>query len=114
MTPGEVLDFVVYLLYRFGGWFLGLFPLVGVFRIGQAAGAIAYVLLGRYRRLACANISVAFPDWSSPEVKRCTKRHFMDLGANLLCSLVLVGKPWEKVRKHLDLSNLEQIQERMN
>jgi len=38
----------------------------------------------------------------------------MDLGANLLCSLVLMGKPWETVRKYLDLTNLERIQERMN
>jgi lipopolysaccharide heptosyltransferase II len=114
MTAGEVSDFVVYLLYRFSGWFLGLFPLVAVFRFGQAAGAIAYILLGPYRRLACENISIAFPDWSSGEVKRCAKRHFMDFGANLLCSLVLMGKPWANVRKYLDLSNLEQIQERMN
>jgi hypothetical protein len=26
-----------------------------------------------------------FPDWSSREAERCGRRHFMDLGANLLC-----------------------------
>ena len=114
MTAGEVLDFAVYLLYRFACWFLGLLPVAGVFRLGQAGGAIAYGFLGPYRRLACGNIRIAFPDWSSREVKRCAQRHFMGLGANLLCSLVLMGKPWEEVRKHLDLSNLEQILERMN
>jgi heptosyltransferase II len=114
MAANDALDFVVYLVYRFSGWFLGLFPLMGVFRFGQVAGAIAYVLLRSYRRLACANIRIAFPDWSSHEVERCARRHFMDLGANLLCSLVLMGKPWETVRKYLDLTNLERIQERMN
>jgi heptosyltransferase-2 len=111
MTPADALNFVVYLLYRFVGWFLGLIPLVGVFRLGQAAGGIAYLLFTPYRRLARANIKIAFPDWSSPEVKRCARHHFMDLGANLLCSLVLMEKPWEVVRNHLDLANLERIQE---
>ena len=114
MAANDTLDFVVYLVYRFSGWFLGLFPLVGVFRFGQLAGAIAHVLLRSYRRLACENIKIAFPDWSSREVERCARHHFMDLGANLLCSLVLMGKPWETVRKYLDLTNLERIQERMN
>jgi heptosyltransferase II len=114
MAANDALDFVVYLVYRFSGWFLGLFPLAGVFRFGQLAGAIAYVLLRSYRRLARENIRIAFPDWSSHEVERCARRHFMDLGANLLCSLVLMGKPWVTVRKYLDLTNLERIQERMN
>jgi heptosyltransferase II len=114
MTAGEVPDFAVYLLYRFACWILGLLPVAGVFRLGQAGGAIAYLFLGPYRRLACGNIRIAFPDWSSREVKRCAQRHFMGLGANLLCSLVLMGKSWEEVRKYLDLSNLEQVQQRMN
>jgi heptosyltransferase II len=114
MAANDALDFVVYLVYRFSGWFLGLFPLAGVFRFGQLAGAIAYVLLRSYRRLARENIRIAFPDWSSHEVERCARRHFMDLGANLLCSVVLMGKPWVTVRKYLDLTNLERIQERMN
>ncbi|HEV3211432.1 MAG TPA: lipopolysaccharide heptosyltransferase II [Chthoniobacterales bacterium] len=114
MAANDALDFAVYLAYRFSGWFLGLFPLAGVFRFGQVAGAIAYVLLRSYRRLACENIRIAFPDWSSHEVERCARRHFMDLGANLLSALVLMGKPWETVQKYLDLTNLERIQERMN
>jgi len=114
MAANDAFDFAVYLVYRLTGWFLGLFPLVGVFRFGQAAGAIAYVLLRSYPRLARENIRIAFPDWSSREVERCARRHFMDLGANLLCSLVLMGKPWETVRKYLDLTNLERIQESMN
>jgi heptosyltransferase-2 len=114
MQANVVLDFAVYLVYRFCGWFAGLFPLVGVFRFGQAAGAIAYVLLRSYRRLACENIRIAFPDWSTREVERCARRHFTDLGANLVCSLVLMGKSPETVRKYLDLTNLERIQERMN
>ncbi|MEA3144924.1 MAG: heptosyltransferase, partial [Verrucomicrobiota bacterium] len=45
---------------------------------------------------------------------RCTKRHFMDLMANLLCSLVLLEKPWAEVQKHLDVTNFEKVTERIN
>ena len=38
----------------------------------------------------------------------------MDLMANLLCSFVLLEKPWEEVRKHLDVSNFERAKERIN
>jgi heptosyltransferase-2 len=114
LRGSEAIDFVFYLLYRFFAWFLGLFPLVWVFRFGQMIGTAAHVLLGPYRKLACANIKTAFPDWSAGEVERCAGRHFRNLGANLLCSLVLMGKPWETVRKYLDLTNLERIQGRMN
>ena len=50
MAANDALDFVVYLVYRFSGWFLGLFPLVGVFRFGQAAGAIACAMEQQYPR----------------------------------------------------------------
>ena len=75
---------------------------------------LGYLLLGGYRRLAMANIRIAFPDWSHEEVKRCSRRHFKDLVANLLCSFVLLEKPWEEVRKHLDVSNFERATERIN
>ena len=114
LKPADVLDYIVYLLYRGVGWLLGSFAVaLGVWS-GSIAGRLGYHLLGGYRRLAAANIKIAFPDWSRQEVERCSKRHFMDLMANLLCSFVLLEKPWEEVRKHLDVSKLERAKERIN
>jgi heptosyltransferase II len=110
----EVFDYLVYLVYRGVGWGLGCLPLRWVFGLGQFIGWLGYLLLGGYRRLAMANIRIAFPDWSHEEVKRCSRRHFKDLVANLLCSFVLLEKPWEEVRKHLDVSNFERATERIN
>jgi heptosyltransferase-2 len=109
-----VLDYGVYLLYRGVGWLLARLPLPWVFRLGQFAGRLGYHLLGGYRRLAAANIKIAFPDWSPHEVAHCSKRHFMDLMANLLCSFVLLDKPWSEVRKHLDVSKFELAKDRIN
>src|ERR1700726_3472291 len=114
LKPADVVDYSVYLLYRALGPLLRCLPLQWVFHRVQLAGSLGYHLLGGYRRLAAANIKIAFPDWSREEVERCTKRHFKDLMANLLCSFVLLEKPWEEVRKHLDVSNLERARERIN
>jgi heptosyltransferase II len=114
LRPGDVVDYIVYLIYRAAGWFLGCLPLSWVFALGQSTGRLGYMVFGGYRRLAVANIKIAFPDWAPDEVEHCARRHFMDLVANLLCSFVLLEKPWEKVRKHLDVSNFERAKERIN
>ncbi len=110
----DVGDYIIYLIYRGMGWFLGCLPLSWVFRLGQSGGWLGYYLLGGYRRLAAANLKIAFPDWSLEEVMSCAKRHFMNLVANLLCSFVLLEKPWTEVRKHLDVSSFERAKERIN
>jgi heptosyltransferase II len=114
LKPGDIFDYAVYLIYRGVGWLLGCLPLRWVFAFGQSVGWLGYVLLGGYRRLAEANIKIAFPDWSREEVDHCAKRHFMDLMANMLCSFVLLEKPWEKVRQHLDLTNFERVSAQVN
>jgi len=113
LKPADVVDYSVYVLYRGVGWLLGCLPLTWVFGLGQSVGWLGYHLLWGYRRLAAANIRIAFPDWSREEVECCAKRHFRELVANLLCSFVLVEKPWEEVRKHLDVSALERARDRI-
>jgi len=110
----ETSDYVIYLVYRIVGLLFGCVPLVWVFRFGQAIGWLGYNILGGYRRLAWANIQIAFPDWAAAEVQRCAKRHFMDLVANLLCSFVLLDKPWEVVRKYIDVSSFERAKNRID
>ena len=110
----DVGDYIIYLIYRGVGWLLGCLPLSWVFGLGQSVGWLGYKLLSGYRRLAVTNIKIAFPDWSREEVRHCAQRHFMGLLANLLCSLVLVEKPWVKVRKYLDVSELERAKERIS
>ena len=114
LEAANVVDYSVYLLYRAVGWFLRCLPLPWVFVLGQSAGWLGYYVLGGYRRLAAANIRIAFPDWSREETEHCSRRHFMDLMANLLCSFVLLEKPWEEVRKHIDVSNFERAAARIN
>jgi heptosyltransferase-2 len=104
----------VYGLYRAVGACLKRIPLAGTFRLGQALGWLAYGLVGNYRWLAYRNIQIAFPAWSDAEIRRCARRHFQTLGANLLCSVPLSEMPWETARRYLDVSAFERRVQEIN
>lgn len=67
---------------------LGLLPIAWVATIGRAAGAIAWLVLPRRRRVVARNLRIAFAGERRPEELRAlTKEVFKRSGANLLCSL---------------------------
>ena len=53
-------DYPVYLLYRAGTDLLTLLPLPFLFAMGQISGAIAWLFLPQYRKLALRNVRIAF------------------------------------------------------
>ena len=81
----DLADYIIYLLYISALAILSCLPLVWLFRLGQGVGWLGYRMLGKYRRLASANIRIAFPDWSDAEVAHCAESHFMNLVANMSC-----------------------------
>ena len=103
-----MLDFCIYLFYRAGLALLTVLPLRALFLLGNGAGFCAWLILGKYRRLALQNISIAFgSEKSRRELRRLVRRHFQRLGANLLCSVKLSAMPPEKVLDHVKIDNLD-------
>jgi len=103
-----MLDFSIYLLYRVGTALLAALPLRALFTLGNASGFCAWIILGKYRRLALRNISIAFESEKSPrELRRLVRRHFQRLGTNLLCNVKLSTMPPEKVLYHVKIDNLD-------
>jgi heptosyltransferase II len=97
-------DHLGYAVYHLVSFFLSLLPVIWIFRGGQALGFLGYILLFPYRRLARRNVRIAFPDWSRAQVGRCVRIHAQNLVANLLCGFVLGQKPWEEVKRFIDLT----------
>ena len=95
-------DWLVYALYRLLGLGLHLFPVPLTFLFGEILGFCGYLLLGHYRRLAKRNLRIAFPEWSDQEVRRCARRHFRHVTANLLCAFILTHKRWEQIEHRID------------
>jgi lipopolysaccharide heptosyltransferase II len=105
-----MLDFVVYLLYRAGSAVVAALPLPFLFGFGQFLGVCAWMFSGKYRRLATRNLEIAFANEKSPrELRQLMRRHFRQLGANLLCSAKLTQMPPEKILERVEVENIESM-----
>ena len=103
-----MLDSVVYLLYRAGLAIAAALPLWFLFAVGQFLGSCAWLLSGKYRRLAERNVAIAFSNEKSPrELRRLVRRHFRRLGANLLCSARFAAMPPEEILQYVEVENIE-------
>src|SRR6266705_5299050 len=104
-------DYVVYLFYRAGTDLLTLLPLLFLFALGQIGGGIAWIVLPYYRKLALRNVRIAFGDeLSEKQIRRIVRRHFKQLGANLLCSVKFTRMPTEKILERVRLENFEYVE----
>jgi lipopolysaccharide heptosyltransferase II len=108
-----MLDFVVYLFYRAGSAIAAALPLQLLFGFGQFLGACAWLVSGKYRRLAKRNVAIAFGNEKSPRELRClVRRHFRRLGANLLCGVKLTQTPPEEILQRVRVENIESMDSR--
>jgi len=106
-----MVDYAVYLFYRAGTGLLALLPLPLLFGIGQFSGAISWLVLPKYRKLALRNVRIAFDsELSEKQMRRIVRRHFQDLGANLLCSVKFTHMPMEKILERVRLEHFEHIE----
>ena len=58
--PTSMFEYFVYLIYRAGFAVMSFLPLRAAFTLGDALGFGAWLVLGKYRRLALHNIDIAF------------------------------------------------------
>ncbi len=106
------MDRFVFLLYRTLCRLISLPPIGVVFRIGAALGFLAHAVLGSYRRLVIANMTLAFGGEKTPrEIRRMARKHFTRLGGNFFSAVKLATMSPEKIRKHVQIEGLELLKE---
>lgn len=94
---------------------LGRLPLGVVFRLGSALGFAAWVILPKYRRLARHNMEIAFgATMTEREIRRLVRRHFTNLGANLLSAPRLARLPEAAVQARVNLIGLPLLREALD
>jgi len=87
-----------YLALRLCEGLIGLLPLDGAFVIGKIGGELMYRCLLKRRKMALANLRLAFGEEMSEEQLRALNReHFQLLGANFLAGLKASTMPSEKI-----------------
>src|ERR1700691_689585 len=78
----------VFAIYRCVTEVICLLPIKAVFRLGWFLGTLVYYGAGPYRRLVLHNLGIAFGREKTPaELRALARRHFANLGANLLSGI---------------------------
>jgi heptosyltransferase-2 len=103
-----VTDRLVYVTFRIVAAIVGVLPLPLVYVIGRVVGWIAGVCLRPYRKLALANLRIAFGgEKSEAELRAIRREHFARLGGNFLSNMRLATVPYEKLRARVEADNFE-------
>ncbi len=85
-------------------------PLPVNFALGQALGAVLWLTLPPYRRLAHANLAKAFAGEKSPaELRRLTFRHFVTLGANTCSAFKVAVMNDKQLARHMTIEGHEHM-----
>jgi lipopolysaccharide heptosyltransferase II len=96
------MDRLLYLLALSVVTLIRLLPITVCFVLGQAIGLLVWMILPGYRRLSKQNLRIAFgPTLSDRKASSITLRHFLNLGANILCSVKIPALSEKKLRSRL-------------
>lgn len=105
----------IYVVYRVFTAGVAALPLLAVYRLGQALGWAAYLVMAPYRRLALRNLAIAYGAEKSPaEIRQLARRHFQTLGANLLSSIKAASLSVERLRAIAAVENIESIRDALD
>jgi len=101
-----LMDRVIYLLALGLVTFIRFLPLVPCFLLGRLAGLSAWMILPRYRALAKRNLRIALgPETSDRELSRLARRHFVNLGANMISSVKIPSLSGKALRSRITFAD---------
>jgi len=82
--------------------------LTTVARLGRAAGALAYWLDARHRRVAVKNLTLCFAqEKTAAEIRSLAKENFRRLGENYACAVKTAAMTWDELRAHVEFAGSE-------
>lgn len=85
-------------------------PLGACFLLGQAVGALLWLVLPGYRKLARENLTKAFSgEKSSTAIRALTFKHFTTMGANAVCAFKIPAVPQKDIEKIAVIERLDRI-----
>lgn len=94
-------------------WLLHWLPLPVLGRIGDALGALLYLLIGKRRRIALTNLALCLPHLPQAERRRLARRHFQAYTRSVLERGILWWAPQARLRRLIQVEPklpLEEIQ----
>ena len=106
----EMVERCVYLLAWTLVWVLQALPLRMVARIGRGAGALAYWIDVRHRRVALRNLQSVFgEEKTTSEIQAIARENFKRLGENYCGAIKTAGMTFEELREHVEFARADKI-----
>jgi KDO2-lipid IV(A) lauroyltransferase len=85
-------------------------PLRWVARVGRGAGALAYALDARHRRVAQRNLTMCLGAEKSPqEIRALAKENFRRLGENYCCAVKTAAMSWTELKDSVEFVGVEKV-----
>ena len=109
MKMGFIIDFLGFIIVKSFSLFLWCIPLRPALWLGRRMGDAVYLSNLKRRMIAYANLKAAFPEKSSGELKKINKRHFENLGMNIIELLKLPAMDKGYFEGHVKLENADRI-----
>jgi KDO2-lipid IV(A) lauroyltransferase len=104
------MNFFIYWLGRAFIAFVQMLPLPLVARAGRAAGAAAFYLDSRHRRVAVQNLTLCFGrEKTAAEILAIARENFRRIGENYLSAIKTAVMPPQALRAHFDFGGAEYI-----
>jgi lipopolysaccharide heptosyltransferase II len=104
-------QWLVYAVFRTIEGVLRVLPVSTVWRLGAALGSAAWWVAGKYRRLALANLRIAFGrEMSETERQKIGRDHFASLFANILCGIKLPLMSEAEIAACVTVEGVEEVQ----
>jgi len=102
------MDRLLYLLALSVVTIIRLLPITVCFVLGQAIGLLVWIILPSYRRLSKQNLRIAFgPSLNPQEASQITLKHFLNLGANIICAVKIPAMSMKQIRSRLIMEKEE-------
>src|SRR5882757_9256562 len=91
--------------------FLQALPLLWVARLGRAAGALAYHLDARHRRVVNQNLTKSLGREKTPdEIRELGRENFRRIGENFACAVKTASMTLEELKGHMEVVGMKKLQ----
>ena len=89
-------------------------PLRWVARFGRAAGAAAFLVDARHRRVAIKNLTQCFgKEMSAAQIRDLAKENFRRIGENYCCAAKTAAMTWEELAPHVKFEGPSWVMDRV-
>ncbi len=105
------METILYLIVRALLAVIEVLPLSVIARAGRFAGAIAYYVDSKHRKVAISNLSACFKELPQGEVKAIALENFKRIGENFLCAAKTFTMKKEELGEYVEFAGVEILEQ---